>query len=58
MQIIGRGDARGMIGNARIPGRREDLGAVVLCELPDQGVLAAAAADQKYSQRFASNLIE
>jgi hypothetical protein len=58
MQIIGRGDASGMVSDAWIPGRGKDLCAIVLCELPNQSVLASAAADYKYSQWFASNLIE
>jgi hypothetical protein len=39
-----------VIRGARIARRGKDLGAWVLRELPDQGVLAPAASDYKYSQ--------
>jgi hypothetical protein len=49
-QIVASGDGRRVIRGAGIAGRRKDLGARVLRQLPDQGVLASAASDYKYSQ--------
>jgi hypothetical protein len=39
-----------VIRGAGIAGRRKDLGAWVLRQLPDQGVLAPAASDYENSQ--------
>lgn len=47
-----------MLRDARISRRCKDLGPGVLRELPDESMLAATAADDKYFQGFASNLIE
>lgn len=47
-----------MLRDPRIPRRCKNLGPGVLRKLPDESMLTATAADDKYFQRFASNLIE